>query len=306
MAARFEKTAGEYVGIYIYWNQAVIPPTIFIGMHRSGTSMLGRLLENLGLFAGTKKDVNHEAIFFQNINVWLLQQSGARWDTPDGIEYLWRTDEALPLVERHIRNLLNSPKAVQFLGVRRVLQGGMAALDSPWGWKDPRNTFTLPMWLRIFPDAKVISIERHGVDVAASLRAREASDLGNTAARYDRYPALSFLRQREDGFVGSPRCASLDGGFSLWGAYVIQARKMLEMLPDHQVLALRYEEVLADPETHLRTSAAFCGLDVPVEKVRHVAASIQPDRARSYLANAELRKFALDHQAELGRFGYRD
>jgi Sulfotransferase family len=275
-------------------------------MHRSGTSMLGRLLENLGLFAGTKKDVNNEAIFFQNINVWLLRQSGARWDTPDAIEYLWRIDEALPLIERHIRNLLNSPKAVQFLGLRGFLKGGMAALDSPWGWKDPRNTFTLPMWLRIFPDAKVISIERHGVDVAESLRARELSELKGTAERYDRVPALSFLRQSEDGFVGSPRCASLDGGFSLWSAYVNQARKMLEALPSDRVLALRYEDVLADPETHLRSSAKFCGLDVPDEKLRKVVASIRPDRARSYLSNAELRKFALDHQAELGRFGYND
>src|SRR5207302_9249377 len=122
-----------------------------------------------------------------------------------------------------------------FLGGRRFLEGGMAALASPWGWKDPRNTFTLPMWLHIYPDAKLISIERHGVDVAESLRASEMSNLKGAAQRYERYPALSFLRQSEDSFVDSPRCLSLDGGFSLWSAYVSQARRMLKMLPVDRV-----------------------------------------------------------------------
>ncbi len=30
-----------------------------------------------------------------------------------------------------------------------------------WGWKDPRNTFTLPMWLSIFPKARVLHVLRN-------------------------------------------------------------------------------------------------------------------------------------------------
>ena len=26
----------------------------------------------------------------------------------------------------------------------------------PWGWKDPRNSITLPLWLRLYPEAKII------------------------------------------------------------------------------------------------------------------------------------------------------
>src|SRR5207244_5122505 len=147
--------------------------------------MLGRLLEQLGLFVGVKKDVNNEAIFFQNINMWLLQQSGARWDNPDAVDCLWKNKEALSLVERHVRAILNSPRAIQFLGTRRLVTGGINALHSAWGWKDPRNTFTLPLWLRIFPDAKIISIERHGVDVAESLRARSLGELMRAAEDYN-------------------------------------------------------------------------------------------------------------------------
>ena len=40
------------------------PPIVIIGMHRSGTSIVTRMLEQLGLFVGKKKDMNHEALFF--------------------------------------------------------------------------------------------------------------------------------------------------------------------------------------------------------------------------------------------------
>jgi hypothetical protein len=42
-----------------------------------------------------------------------------------------------------------------------------------WGWKDPRNSITLPVWLKLFPDARVIHIVRNGVDVAESLYRRQ-------------------------------------------------------------------------------------------------------------------------------------
>src|SRR5207253_1100068 len=99
--------------------------------------MLGRLLEELGLFVGVKKDVNNEAIFFQNINMWLLGQSGARWDNPESVNFLLNSDEALSLVERHVRAVLDSPRVVQFTGARRFVAGGINALHT-WGWKDPR------------------------------------------------------------------------------------------------------------------------------------------------------------------------
>ena len=53
--------------------------------------MLGRLLEEIGLFAGTRKDENNEALFFQEINSWLLGQSGARWDEPAALRSSWPT-----------------------------------------------------------------------------------------------------------------------------------------------------------------------------------------------------------------------
>jgi hypothetical protein len=266
--------------------------------------MLGRLLEDLGVFAGVKKDVNNEAVFFQNINMWMLSQSGARWDNPDAVDYLLNRNDVLALVESHVRAILNSPRAIQFLGPRKFIRGGIGALHSPWGWKDPRNTFTLPLWLRIFPEAKVISIERHGVDVAQSLRARSLGELKTAADHYNSLGRTAFLHPKRDGFVDSVRCTSLEGGFSLWSAYQKQVSKMTASLPKERVHAMRYEDVLSNPEADLRSAAAFCGLEVSEEKFQEALASLKPDRAYSYLASPELTKFAIEHEDELSRFGY--
>ena len=41
-------------------------PIIIIGMHRSGTSMLSKILEYSDIFLGNNKDINNEALFFKN------------------------------------------------------------------------------------------------------------------------------------------------------------------------------------------------------------------------------------------------
>lgn len=41
-------------------------PVIILGMHRSGTTMITKILENLGLFVGVEKEINHEALFLEN------------------------------------------------------------------------------------------------------------------------------------------------------------------------------------------------------------------------------------------------
>lgn len=39
-------------------------PVIIIGMHRSGTSMLTRVLQRAGLFMGEHREENDESLFF--------------------------------------------------------------------------------------------------------------------------------------------------------------------------------------------------------------------------------------------------
>jgi hypothetical protein len=279
-------------------------PVIFIGMHRSGTSMLGRLLEDLGMFFGALKDENNEALFFQNLNEWLLSQCGGRWDNPAPFnKYFWRSDEAVKWTELYIRNLLASPRSIQFLGARFAFRG-IGGLSMPWGWKDPRNTFTLPIWLRIFPEAKVVSIERNGVDVAQSLRVREIQFLQEAPRFYEKNRMAFFLRPRRSGFSHSPRCLVLDDGFALWEEYTSQAEAMMAQLPAHRVLALRYEDVLENPVKWLARSADFCGLEVSQTRLESAVKNIRVDRAKAYESDVELTNFAEKRSTALSARGY--
>jgi hypothetical protein len=283
---------------------AMRDPVIFIGMHRSGTSMLGRLLEELGMFFGARKDENNEALFFQNLNEWLLSQCGGRWDNPAPFnEYFWRSNEAVKWTELYIRNLLASPRCIQFLGARFAL-GGIGGLSMPWGWKDPRNTFTLPIWLRIFPNAKVVSIERNGVDVAQSLRAREIKILEDAPRFYKKNRMAFFLRPRRSGFAHSPRCLVLEDGFALWEEYTSQTDAVMAQLPAERALALRYEEVLDNPLKWLGETAAFCGLEVSKTQLESAVKNIRVDRAKAYEADVELTSFAAKRSAALSARGY--
>lgn len=281
-------------------------PIIFIGMHRSGTSMLGQLLESIGLFSGTKKDENNEAIFFKELNDWLMVQCGASWDIPGSMHYLWENEELLTWVEDYLRYLLDSPRAIKFLGFRSYFSnGGITRLEVPWGWKNPRNTFTFPIWQRIFTEAKVVYIERHGVDVAQSLLVRSQKGLTRTTKKYQKYRTIASFLPKQGGFIESPRCATLQGGFSLWQEYMLQAEKIMKQLPNHRLLKLRYEDLLEDPFTHLRMSAEFCGLDVSSQKLNIITKGINSSRAYSYLNDPELRDFAQEHLAELSAYGYK-
>jgi hypothetical protein len=274
---------------------AMRDPVIFIGMHRSGTSMLGRLLEELGMFFGAFKDENNEALFFQHLNEWLLSQCGGRWDNPAPFsKYFWRNDEAVKWTELYIRNLLASPRCIQFLGARFALRG-IGGLSTPWGWKDPRNTFTLPIWLRIFPNAK---------DVAQSLRAREIKILEDAPRFYKKNRIAFFLRPRRSGFVHSPRCLVLDDGFSLWQEYTSQADAVMAQLPAGRSLALRYEDVVDNPLKWLGETAAFCGLEVSKTQLENAVKNIRIDRAKAYEADVELTSFAAKRSDALSARGY--
>lgn len=281
-------------------------PIIFIGMHRSGTSLLGRLLEQLGIFVGVKKDRNNESTFFQALNEWFLKQSGGRWDNPRIVDELLLDEETLTLIEEFVRARLRGPSVAEYLGWYRYLRHRTISerLDFPWGWKDPRNTFTLPIWLRLFPDARVIYIERHGVDVAHSLVERRSRGLADTVQRYRRYKSLYISRLKERGFSESVRCGTHSGAFDLWVEYVERGRQHVSDL-GARCLSLSYEELLREPLQPLLEVAEFAGLDgVTAAAIEHVASSIRSSRSYAYQQDRQLRAFACERSEQLRRFGY--
>jgi len=280
------------------------PPVIVIGMHRSGTSMLTRLLEDLGLFVGWRKQADHEALFFLDLNQWLMAQCGGSWDRPETIRDLVGHAEARALVRDYLEVSLRSVRSVSFLGAGRWLHDrDVASLTEPWGWKDPRTTFTLPIWLDLFPDAKVVHVYRHGVDVAQSLRHRHGVVLQQRAERYRKLRWTYAFRAKQTGFSVGLRSASLAEGFALWESYLEQGREQVRARGENG-FELAYESFLAEPASTLAEIADFCGLDADPARCEQLVSGVRGDRGLAYQSDPELVAFADAVKDRLALHGY--
>lgn len=291
----------------------VYPPVIIIGMHRSGTSMITGMLQDLGLFVGRglKKESNYEARFFVEINEWLLQQCGGSWECPEHIYKLLDDGRAREIMVDFLKWHLKTSRAISFLGLPGYLRYKTPAnLDFPWSWKDPRNTFTLPLWLEIFPDARVVHIYRHGVDVANSMSVR--ADKRKSSARKE-MAAKSQTMQRSLysrlfkpklwGFSSAMISDSLEFAFALWEKYLEESHAHVRNLDDRAV-EVRYEDFIADPKGILRRLADFCGLKVTDNSVAGVAGRFKKARAFAHAGNPQLRELADRMADRLKVWGY--
>jgi hypothetical protein len=273
-------------------------------MHRSGTSLLTRSLEALGLFVGVGKEPNHEALFFHRSNDWILRQAGGAWDRPEPMQDLLSTPAVRDLVRDCLQISCNSPRTLSFLGLRRFLRNH-ARLDlcEPWGWKDPRTTVTLPLWLELFPGARLVHLTRHGVDVAASLRARERVHCASERTRLRRLRPWYRLRARPGGFGLSARCSTLVGAFGLWESYMRAAKEHLSAA-DSPLLELRFEDWVGDPLGQLAALADFVGLEPGPDALARWAGCVRAARAYAYRRDPELMDFAATHASTLAAYGY--
>lgn len=234
-------------------------PVIIAGMHRSGTSIVARLLERAGMYAGGAwLDENHESIFFSRANRAMLGEGPYLL-----YDYGW-----------------TAPKADEFIAARRGYAERAAARpqrffadrkgETVWGWKDPRNCLTLPVWLSIYPNARVLHVVRDGRAVALSLAERDGLD-------------PSF-------------------GLALWGAYVGRAEQALAALPESRRLTVRYEDLSDAPAATLELLCRFAGLAAPAQ-IEAIAAAVDPERVGDRLADP--RTAALGGHPLLERYGYR-
>src|SRR5690349_20762927 len=143
-------------------------PVVIAGMHRSGTSMVTRLLNLCGLYLGKEGDFFSNAesnpegfwenVNFQKINNEILTSFGGEWDIPPAFEVGW---EKSP----HLISISNNAKLI----IKEISR------QPVWGWKDPRNSLTLPFWKRLVPDLKIVICLRNPFEVYRSLSERAYS-----------------------------------------------------------------------------------------------------------------------------------
>ena len=133
-------------------------------MHRSGTSMVARLLHLCSLYVGQEYDLMHLTQVnshgfcakprFVEINEESLgDESGGGWDCPPLRSEGWKEG-------KEILHLRTKAKAIlqKFLG------------HEPWGWKDSRNSLTLPFRMMLISEIRFVIRVRNSLESVRSRR----------------------------------------------------------------------------------------------------------------------------------------
>ncbi len=140
-------------------------PVCITGMHRSGTSMVANMLSTCGLYLGSESALvatsrDNPSGYWENrnfvsINDEILKGLGSAWDYPEHLPEKWWDDQRMFGYRDRVRALLQEFKH-----------------HEPWGWKDPRTCLTLPFWMSILPQTKVVICLRNPLEVVLSLHRR--------------------------------------------------------------------------------------------------------------------------------------
>jgi GT2 family glycosyltransferase/glycosyltransferase involved in cell wall biosynthesis/Flp pilus assembly protein TadD len=149
------------------------PIVIVLGMHRSGTSLCSHVLSALGvdmadaIAVQESNEKGHwERRQIVDLNDRILEHFNRGFYTPHhdfGLPVGWWADPEVSAVRREIVALLAARMG-----------------EAPFGFKDPRTSRLMPMWLQIFGELKLepkfIICLRNPAQVARSLRARDGLD----------------------------------------------------------------------------------------------------------------------------------
>jgi hypothetical protein len=212
------------------------------GAHRSGTSMVARLLHTCGLDLGPESglmpsapdnpDGFWENLSFVAMNDELLNELGGAWDLPPrSVRFAEKRFDAMRTKARLLVSTFSGSKV--------------------WGWKDPRNSLTLPFWRVIVPKLRTIIVVRNPLEAAYSLRQRNG---------------VSF------------RLA-----LSLWEVYNQYA--LSATTPKNRIVS-HYDSFFDDPEAELLRILSFLGL--PDAKAAKATALILRGRRHTHFTRQQV------------------
>jgi hypothetical protein len=152
---------------------------VVLGMHRSGTSAITRVINLLGPSLGRSEDLfsapdnpggHWESNSLCLCNDLILSQFHGNFLFPPRLRPGWHesraADALLPQIGRAFSDVYRTEN---------------------WVWKDPRLALTLPIWRRVLPNFSVVLVIRNPSSVASSLERRDALPLAYCHALWDRY-----------------------------------------------------------------------------------------------------------------------
>lgn len=260
------------------------PPVIVVGMHGSGSSIVSRILAELGVYMGSGLDEHAEAAEFFALNEELLYRANASWHRPD--PFLTLREE--PGFSRSA--LLRLVGATYGQLRSRYLAGLLRDPRSQWGWKDPRTSLTLPYWLHLFPHARVLHILRDPERAAASIHWRALREASQAPGHTWQRPWLSRAGQaalhlstglrtlrrwtgQEAPYPPEDPCLDLEHCRKLARGYVDACYRARDLGGPR--LEVRYEALLERPVDTVQMLAAFTLGDVPESRIRAAAALVR-------------------------------
>ncbi|MEO1008310.1 MAG: sulfotransferase [Planctomycetota bacterium] len=257
------------------------------GCGRSGTTILGRLINA----APSVRYLNDQFDLwigpFPRCDAWGLhpdaRESGPIELTeadadPAGIDAFWRGIEA----ERG-----NAPLVLEKVAL---------------------NNFRLRFLRAIAPDARIVSIVRHGVEVARSIGRR--IECGQWYGDGDRkWHALQDLARARGLGDLLPHCATpTERGLLEWRLSVEVAAEHLAAIGNDRVLRVHYEDLLADPDATMAAIAGHLGIPSDAEHMQRKArellgrqnpshAELHPPREAERIAGGALRALGYELEA---------
>ena len=275
-------------------------PFVIVGMHRSGTSLVSRILDRSGVFMGLDLQEDHESKFFIKLNKWIYENAGADWARPMALQELMDYEPAKKKVEEYVKSRVSSNSSKKYSG--KSLKKGLFDLDSKWGWKDPRNGPTLPIWKEIWPEMKIIHVTRHGVDVAASLQARSSKNWEQDESRFSKWVKMYRWKDSKSPIRRGQRAATLSHALDFWSEQMKVENKNLEGC--EFVLEVRYEDLLTKPKSAIKQIWDFIDIERDDSLLEDISRSIDGSRAYAYKKDEEMKVFALENRETLEIFGY--
>lgn len=215
------------------------PSTVWLilGMHRSGTSLLGSLVQALGVDLGDRLfpgDEHNPAGYFEDrdcveIQERMLQALGqSPWHGPNGM---------LPFEPRWWQ----APRLSGLVGeLEAWLDARLRRNISVWGLKDPRTTRFIPMWRDL--------LARRGIKPCYLLSVRDPSEVAGSIQSRDHAPAAQTLRT----WLRFNMDALLEAGADIAGVFVyadwfengLASMQRLARILDHNISPERLHEIL--------------------------------------------------------------
>jgi LPS sulfotransferase NodH len=236
-------------------------PVFIVACGRSGTTILGQLLSQ------------HPQIAYLNEprSIWALEPRTDIWHEKarqNKAQLQFTASDVTPAA-------LSIPAAF----AERVREKGALRLVE----KLPVNTFRVDFIDALFPGALFVHLVRNGIDVARSIGKAAKDGWWYTKNGYKWEVLVQYASHTGNGALVGLCTDNVSKGILEWKLSILAARDSLSRVAPERQLEIRYEQLIADPQTVCERLESFIGIPLDArmrlfatenirQKIPHVAA----------------------------------